>query len=513
MNMDFFSSLSPLIIDGLWGTPISRLFTVLITFLALLFPLLAVSIFRKRKPKGIVFEYVPVLLTTIGLFGTFVGIAVGLGSFDVNSVDKSLPQLLVGMKLAFWTSILGMACSLVYKITQTFFVFLSSPVAAGGATSDDIYIVMSEQQKALSRHEAILGEIKDFLKQQNEDKTVSEQIILFRSEIKGKLDKYQETTGNYFLEIITSLKQFMENMTESSTESLIAALNDVLKDFNTKINEQFGENFKELNKAVGSLLTWQENYRSHIETMETLFNQSTEKILFISEAMEKISSSASGIPNMMESLSSLLNILDIELEKASELLEGFASLRNEAENVFPSIKKGLENLTESFSASVLESAGRTEVAISKQEEIFSRISNHQKELTLNLETMMKKELDHFETMLSDSFTLQETTLESVYKRYTDLALKHESLVKQGIESLESSFSDVFNHIGDELKVKFNEFDEMMEKEMSNAIVRLGRQMASIAEKLVTENNKMIDQYSKLAEPFSLLLQGDEKNRR
>jgi hypothetical protein len=94
-----------------------------------------------------------------------------------------------------------------------------------------------------------------------------------------------------------------------------------------------------------------------------------------------------------------------------------------------------------------------------------------------------------------------------------MALTHESLVQKGIESLESSFSDVFLHIGDDLKAKFDEFDVLMEKEMSNAIVCLGRQMASIAEKLVAENGKMIDQYSKLAEPFSLLLKTNGSNRR
>ena len=49
-----------------------------------------------------------------------------------------------------------------------------------------------------------------------------------------------------------------------------------------------------------------------------------------------------------------------------------------------------------------------------------------------------------------------------------------------------------------MKEKFDEFDKMMETEMSNAITRLGRQMASIAQKLVDDNSRIVDQYSGLA---------------
>ena len=511
MNWDFFSSLSPLIIDGLWGTPISRLFTILILSLSILFPILA--IFSRNKTKFLLFDHVPVLLTTVGLFGTFVGIAVGLGSFDVNSVDRSLPQLLIGMKLAFWTSILGMACSLIYKIIQSFSVFFNNPEEHGGANSDDIFLVLSEQRKALSRQEDIFVEIRTLIKQKLEDKSLSEEVSYFRTETKEAFERNIEIIETNLNNIINSQMQFMDNMTKNSTESLIKALNDVLRDFNTKINEQFGENFKELNKAVGALLIWQENYKIHIETVESNFKRATEGIAFVSEAMQNISQSAGTIPGIMENLTTLINTLEIELEKASELLESFASLRNESENVSPAIKKGIEDLTVSLSESVLENASRTEKAITKQEEVFLNVASYQEELSVSLNSMIKKELEHFNTMLFNALSLQETTLDGISKRYTDMALTHESLVQKGIESLESSFSDVFLHIGDDLKAKFDEFDVLMEKEMSNAIVRLGRQMASIAEKLVAENGKMIDQYSKLAEPFSLLLKTNGINRR
>lgn len=513
MDTTFFATLFPLIQDGLWGTPVARIFTILILSLALFFPCMSILPIFKKKTGAILFDHVPVLLTTIGLFGTFVGIAIGLGSFDVNAVDSSLPQLLMGMKLAFWTSILGMACSIVYKIIQAFSGFFTSQEKYVGVSSDDIYNIMSEQHKVLTRQEAILSNIKENIASQKEDKAIYEQINLFRRDAKEYFDNGQQTTELYLKEISIKLQDFMQNLTKNSTETLVEALSDVIRDFNTKINEQFGENFKELNKAVGALLTWQENYRSHIEQVETLFEIASEKIITVSLTMEKISASTSSIPRAMDSLTKLLNALEVELEKASELLEGFASLRNDAENVFPTIKRGLEDLTVSLSESVLKSAGMTGNAVLKQEEILKEATAQQKVFASHYKTIMEKDLEHLNGMLSDSLTCQEKILDSISERYTKLALVHENLIREGKESIEAAFSDVFAHIGDELEAKFADFDEMMEKEMSNAIIRLGRQMASIADKLVKENSKIVDQYSKLSESFPLLLKEIEFSRK
>lgn len=59
-------------------------------------------------------------------------------------------------------------------------------------------------------------------------------------------------------------------MAENNSKAFIQALEEVIKDFNNKITEQFGDNFKQLNLAVGALLTWQENYKNYIEKVNLL---------------------------------------------------------------------------------------------------------------------------------------------------------------------------------------------------------------------------------------------------
>ena len=66
--------------------------------LALILFLLLVTIYFHATYKEKTVEFGPTILTTTGIFATFLGIAVGLYDFDVNKVGDSVPALLEGLK-------------------------------------------------------------------------------------------------------------------------------------------------------------------------------------------------------------------------------------------------------------------------------------------------------------------------------------------------------------------------------------------------------------------------------
>ena len=66
-----------------------------------------------RAYREEVFDHFPALYTSVGIAGTFVGIAIGLDGFDVADIGESLPLLLSGLKTAFYTSIGGIVLALV----------------------------------------------------------------------------------------------------------------------------------------------------------------------------------------------------------------------------------------------------------------------------------------------------------------------------------------------------------------------------------------------------------------
>lgn len=58
-------------------------------------------------------DQLPSIISTLGVLGTFVGITVGLIAFDPNNLDRSIPDLLEGLKTAFFTSLCGMTGSVI----------------------------------------------------------------------------------------------------------------------------------------------------------------------------------------------------------------------------------------------------------------------------------------------------------------------------------------------------------------------------------------------------------------
>ena len=63
--------------------------------------------FTKKAHNSEFVNYVPTLLTTLGIFGTFLGIVLGLLDFNQSNIEASIPPLLEGLKTAFITSLAG----------------------------------------------------------------------------------------------------------------------------------------------------------------------------------------------------------------------------------------------------------------------------------------------------------------------------------------------------------------------------------------------------------------------
>ncbi len=57
-------------------------------------------------------------IISLGIFGTFLGIIVGLWNFDTNNIEDSVPYLLEGLKTAFLTSFFGMGLTTILGVLQ-----------------------------------------------------------------------------------------------------------------------------------------------------------------------------------------------------------------------------------------------------------------------------------------------------------------------------------------------------------------------------------------------------------
>ncbi len=295
------------------------------------------------------------LLTTTGIFFTFVGITKGLYGFDIDNIDDSITELLDGMNTAFFSSVLGIGFSIAFKVIQS-----TKTTTTSGATANDI---LGELQSIGEGLKNGLEALADALGGEKDTSVISH------------LSKLRTTTTDKFDDLIKEFKTFAEKMAEDNTKTLIAALEEVMKDFNAKINEQFGDNFKQLNIAVGKLLEWQENYKTQVENLVKTYESTKESLEKSDTAMEGIAEQTAKIPNHLKSMQDIITALQVQSEDLQQKLEAFAELKDKATNAMPDIEKNLKDLTEGVRSNVEESVKGMREVFDKQQDMATTISN------------------------------------------------------------------------------------------------------------------------------------------
>ena len=255
-------------------------------------------------------EAAPTILTSIGIFGTFLGVALGLTDFDTQNLQESVPLLLSGLKTAFWSSIAGLLGALSIKGRAVLDATSSSANQQRTASVDDLHKAMTLIHQSLSE----------------KDQTLMQELSMMRIENQRQSD-----------DLIGAMGRYQTEMVEANTQALIDALGAVMRDFNTKIDEQYGDNFKRLNESVGKMLDWQKEYKQQL--IELADNQKTigASMKDASSASENMVSHAESFNGISESLGSMLQGLNTQRDVLDKHLTGLARLVSEAGEGLPQL--------------------------------------------------------------------------------------------------------------------------------------------------------------------------------
>ena len=282
----------------------------------------------------------PAFLTTLGILGTFTGIAFGLLDFNTSDIQKSVPDLIEGIKTAFWASAWGILCALTIKARD---IALDgrkkiSEKVSTGATINDLASLLKGVQQAL------VGD---------DESTLIGQIRLTRQDNNDHMDKLlraaegaRQDSNNRLEALARSLDQFGRTLAENNSRALIDALKDVIREFNEKITEQFGENFKQLNEAVGQLLVWQERYRQQMAEMIEQQEITSQNMARATEGYQKLMERAESFDAVANSMGALIEGLDAQRRQLNDSLSSLATLISTATKGLPEIEKKIAEMVQ-----------------------------------------------------------------------------------------------------------------------------------------------------------------------
>ena len=283
-------------------------------------------------------ESAPTILTSIGIFGTFLGVALGLSSFDTTQLQESVPQLLSGLKTAFWSSIAGLLGALTIKFRAVMDATHGEEHHQRTTSIDDLNDSMKAILNALS---------------QDENDTAYQQMALMRVEQQRQSD-----------DLIVAMQHYQEKMVEANTQALIEALGVVMRDFNTKIDEQYGENFKRLNESVGSMLLWQKEYKQQLVELADNQQRIGSSMIQATDAFESMVHHAESFNGISESLGNMLQGLNTQRDVLDKHLTGLATLVSEAGQGLPQLEERITFLTSGLATTLEQYNARMENMLS-----------------------------------------------------------------------------------------------------------------------------------------------------
>lgn len=219
---------------------------------------------------------VPDIFTSLGILGTFVGLVWGLKNFEPSSYEtmtNSVASLVEGIKVAFLTSIYGIALAIVYT---------------SGMKS--IYADMNEKlQEFLEKfHVYVLPTAEN----ESRNLMVASQKLQTRA-MKQMAEQLSTQMAESFEKAITptfqKMNESLDVLTESVTKCQQDVMQEILRSFMREMNSSFKMQFKDFNEALAQLKKAQKDNTDYTTSLyRTMSEQLNESYLKQSETMKEI---------------------------------------------------------------------------------------------------------------------------------------------------------------------------------------------------------------------------------
>ena len=187
-----------------------------------------------------ILEMAPDIFTSLGILGTFIGLVWGLKSFEPSSYETmttSVSALVDGIKVAFLTSIYGIAFALIYSSGMKSVYSGMDAKLQGFLERFHLYVLPAAESESRNLMLASQKVQTKAMKQMAEQLT-SQMAESFEKAINPTFQKMTES---------------LETLTESVTKCQEDVVQDILRTFLREMNGSFKMQFTDFNEALVQL--------------------------------------------------------------------------------------------------------------------------------------------------------------------------------------------------------------------------------------------------------------------
>ena len=442
------------------------------------------TLLKERMNKRLL-DYVPQLLLAIGIFGTFLGLVLGLSGLDLSAGDNTqLNNLIDGTKVSFLTSLYGMYFSISISTLMNFHI---------GDYEENILKIKNNlnrvfkqalAEKSLIKIEKELGMIKSVSSVMSEklgeirgiNKGMS---VAIGQELISVIQSYNETNEKYMAAVTKIVKTNLSGLAESVSSLFEEKMQRIF-------SEEFVSKFENLNRNTLEIATNNnknlEEYKNEIAKISNSISTTNETLTsFCNGALKNYETV---VEKYDERFNNILNLIDNSKQNYQE----FLALLKESSNVLKVSNKYISKTDDTFKLinKFLEQENSLVSFWEQNKEIVSNLNQ-------NLENFFDKYQDRLNNLNNVSSKHFEEIQEGVIKVQTELTDNmNEFSVKYGnnLISLNEKTSDNFEKIYS----KLGEVYEELRNKIDDFTVKYGNNLTKLNQEydnnLILVNNQV-----------------------
>lgn len=452
-----------------FNLPISDIIIYLIMFGIVFFKVIKYNRLDNKEKRNFYINLLPIL----GVIGTFLGICLGLANFDSTEIESSVPQLLQGLKTAFWTSFIGTSWAVFLNIRYSSkdkeendeeeeISLLKLQIEELQKLNGNFYNLAEENKKEKDSLYQINKEILDGIKANNivqeqlsqiEDlKAIKQELILLnqkqdtRDEILNKvLDSLN--SSKLILEDINSLKEIL-NTTVENQNTRDEYLNKILDNMNS--SKSILENILSFKEILNLILEKQNNKDEPIKLILEKFEKLQENSNLQVEVLKKIEDYTFSLDDIYNSLVDLIEKADAQISQLENL---------EKLNILEEIKNNIDSQLEDISVTNSNISTKLDSLEKYDSNIFANSSK-----SLDFISSIHTKVEEYKNIFSnfmDNSTRENSELILAFKEFSNYMLEENS--KAFIEALNKTIRDFNINLVETFGSNFKQLNEAVAK--------------------------------------------------
>ena len=449
-----------------FNLPVSDIIIYLIMFGIVFFKVIKYNKLDNKEKRNFYINLLPIL----GVIGTFLGICLGLANFDSTEIESSVPQLLQGLKTAFWTSFIGTSWAVFLNIRYSSkdreendeeeeVSLLKLQIEELQKLNTNFYNLIEKNKKDKDSLYQINKEMLDAIKANNimqeqlsqiEDlKAIKGELVLLnqkqdiRDEILNKvLDNLN--SSKIVLEDINSLKEILNSIVEKQNNK-DEYLNKILDNINS--SKTILEDINSFKGILKSILEKQNNKDEQIKTILEKLQESSNL------QVEKLGK----IEEYTFSLDDIYNSLEDLKEKADGQINQLENL--EKLNVLEEIKNNIDSQLEDISVASTNIITKLDSLEKYDSNIFAN-SSKSLDFISSIHTKVEEYKNIFNNFMDNS-TRENSELILAFKEFSNYMLEENS--KAFIEALNKTIRDFNINLVETFGSNFKQLNEAVAK--------------------------------------------------